>query len=143
MTPVGILWLSITRVLSRPSVTSVYCIEARSICEYDFTAATSSEMRRVDSLTSASRADGRQVAGDPLQSGPDSVTAVAPSTAAAFSHQRDVEPGGRQRGSDDPVPVDPALGEPVRQRVLPIGDRQRIGTSRRADRCRGAGRRGR
>ncbi len=38
-----------------PSVTSTSCSDARSICEYDFTAPTSSDTRRVDSLTWPSR----------------------------------------------------------------------------------------
>ncbi len=45
---------NITRVLSRPSVTLIVCIEARSSWEYSRTAATRSEMRWVASFTSAS-----------------------------------------------------------------------------------------
>ena len=49
------LWPSITRVLSSPSAIRTRCRDARSSCEYERTAATSSDTRPVDSRTSVSR----------------------------------------------------------------------------------------
>ena len=97
MTPSGIRCASITRVLSSPSATSVCCIDARSSCEYDLTAATRSEMRRVDSFTSASRLAVDRVLA--THSKPGSSVRRPSSTSDARSHQAMSTPAAASGGA--------------------------------------------
>ena len=52
LTPLPILWVSITSVLSRPVCTSIHWWAARSICEYCLAADTSDDTRLVASSMS-------------------------------------------------------------------------------------------
>ncbi len=59
---------------------------------------------------------------DPTQPGLQQVVAEQRGRPLAPVH---AHPGGGQRGRDHAVPTGAALGQPVGQRVLPVGDRQR------------------
>ena len=86
-------------------------------------AATSSEMRRLDSFISASSAAADNVLATHSRPG---------SRAGPVQHGRsplapgEVDPGGGERRRDHPVTIDAVVGEPRRQRVLEIGHRQRV-----------------
>lgn len=110
-------------MLSSPASTSVGWSEPRSICEYDRTAATRSEMRRVDTFTSDSKVTAANVLA--TQSSPGSRLSTS-STAAARTHQARSTPSSGQRLGDHPVPLDPVAREPGRDRVLLVGDVERI-----------------
>ena len=90
-------------------------------------APTSSEIRRVDSLTSASRLLTLTRAHDPGQARgrravQDGRDPVAPG---------DVDPGRRQRTGQPPAVGDPVVVEPVGQLLLEVGEGERIGRGRR------------
>ena len=119
---------SMTSVLSIPSVTSIVWIEPRSICEYERTAATSSVMRRVDSFTSPSNVAAESVLATHSSPG----SSESPSTSAARIAPLDAGSGGGQWRCDHPVLLDAVLVQPLRDRVLVVGEVDRI-------RCRGAG----
>ena len=84
------------RALSMPSATSIRCIEARSICEYDLMAATSPEMRWVDSFISASKEAMENVLA--THSSPGSRADPA-SAVAARSHQARSTPAAASGGA--------------------------------------------
>ena len=84
------------RALSMPSVTSIRCIEARSICEYDLIAATSPEIRWVDSFISESKAAMENVLA--THSSPGSRAGPA-SAVAARSHQARSTPAAASGGA--------------------------------------------
>ena len=71
----------------------------------------------------AQQAACRVGAGDPLEPGPQPVAVEHLGDPLA---PRDVDACGRERGRDQPVPVDAAPDEPGRQRVLPVGHHHRV-----------------
>ena len=101
-----------------PSVSSIRCIEARSICEYDSMAATSPEMRWVDSFISESKAAMENVL----------ATHSSPGSRAGPASDRrrplapgEIDPGGSERRGDVPVACDAMPGQPRGQDVLVVG----------------------
>ena len=106
-----------------PSVTSTSCSDARSTCEYDFTAPSSAVIRAVDSFISASSARRRQRARHPVET---RLERVALEDLGRPLAPRDVDAGRRERRRDAPAALDVVRVEPVRERLL-RGRRPRAG----------------
>ena len=85
-------------VLSSPSVTSVVCTDARSICEYDFTTPTRSEIRR--SIPSPRPAGWSSTSVLAIHSKPGPSGVLSSSTVAATcSHQSMSSPAAASAGA--------------------------------------------
>ena len=112
-----------------PSVTSMSCSDARSTCEYDFTASTSVEMRAVDSFISAEQSARRERARHPLEPG---FERSGVEDAGGASHHSTSTPAAASAGAMRHASSTPWASSQVDERLFAVGERDGSATARTA-----------